>query len=72
MGISGIGIWQILIVLMLAVLFFGSGKIRRLGEDLGGAISGFRRSLRQSEGESFEANSQENLSGRLIQTGERQ
>ncbi|WHI53277.1 twin-arginine translocase TatA/TatE family subunit [Microbulbifer sp. MLAF003] len=35
MGISGISLWQILIVLVLAVLLFGSGKIRRLGEDLG-------------------------------------
>lgn len=35
MGISGISLWQILIVLVLAVLLFGSGKIRRMGEDLG-------------------------------------
>lgn len=72
MGISGVSVWQVLIVLVLAVLLFGSGKIRRLGEDLGGAITGFRRSLRQREGESFEANSQDDLSGKLIQPGERQ
>ncbi|BBM03430.1 twin-arginine translocase TatA/TatE family subunit [Microbulbifer sp. GL-2] len=72
MGISGISVWQILIVLMLAVLLFGSGKIRRMGEDLGGTISGFRRSLRKGEGDSLDVDSQDDLSGKLIQSGERQ
>jgi len=72
MGISGISVWQILIVLMLAVLLFGSGKIRRMGEDLGGAISGFRRSLGKGEGDSLDVDSQGDLSGKLFQSGERQ
>ncbi|WP_444913016.1 twin-arginine translocase TatA/TatE family subunit [Microbulbifer sp. PAAF003] len=72
MGISGVGIWQVLIVLVLAVLLFGSGKIRRLGEDLGGAISGFRRSLHQSDKDDTREGSPGNLSGNLLQAGERE
>ncbi|MCO1334986.1 twin-arginine translocase TatA/TatE family subunit [Microbulbifer sp. OS29] len=71
MGISGVGVWQILIVLMLGVLLFGSGKIRRMGEDLGGAISGFRRSSRQGDRESFEVSAKEELPDGFIQPGER-
>ncbi|WP_444935943.1 twin-arginine translocase TatA/TatE family subunit [Microbulbifer sp. JMSA004] len=72
MGISGVGIWQVLIVLVLAVLLFGSGKIRRLGEDLGGAISGFRRSLHQNDKDGTREDSPGNLSGNLLQAGERE
>ncbi|MFC6635684.1 twin-arginine translocase TatA/TatE family subunit [Microbulbifer taiwanensis] len=50
MGISGISFWQLLIVLLIALTLFGSGRIRSLGEDIGGAIGGFRRSLRGGEG----------------------
>ena len=41
----GIGIWQLLIVLLIVVMLFGSKRIRGLGSDLGGAIGGFRKSL---------------------------
>ncbi|SHG22674.1 sec-independent protein translocase protein TatA [Microbulbifer donghaiensis] len=50
MGISGISFWQLLIVLLIALTLFGSGRIRSLGEDIGGAIGGFRKSLAGGEG----------------------
>ncbi|GGO70543.1 hypothetical protein GCM10010982_24310 [Bowmanella pacifica] len=39
----GISIWQLAIVLLIVLLLFGSGKLRHIGSDLGGAIKGFRR-----------------------------
>ncbi|WP_444904716.1 twin-arginine translocase TatA/TatE family subunit [Microbulbifer sp. CnH-101-E] len=72
MGISGISLWQILIVLVLAVLLFGSGKIRRMGEDLGGAISGFRRSLKDNGEEGFSAESPSKSAAEISQIGGRQ
>ena len=51
MGIAGIGIWQLLIIVVIARLIFGSGRLRSLGGDLGGAIRGFRKSM----GEDVEA-----------------
>lgn len=41
----GIGIWQLLIVLLIVVMLFGSKRLRSLGSDLGGAIGGFRKSI---------------------------
>ncbi|MBU0850912.1 MAG: twin-arginine translocase TatA/TatE family subunit [Gammaproteobacteria bacterium] len=41
----GISIWQLLIVLLIVVMLFGTKRLRGLGSDLGGAISGFRKSM---------------------------
>lgn len=46
MGIDGISIWQLLIILLLVVVIFGTGKLRRVGTDMGHAIRGFKRGLR--------------------------
>lgn len=45
MGLGGISIWQLLIILAIVVLLFGTKRLRTLGTDLGGAIKGFRKSL---------------------------
>ncbi|TLX56826.1 twin-arginine translocase subunit TatA [Stutzerimonas nosocomialis] len=47
----GIGIWQLLILLLIVVMLFGTRRLRSLGSDLGGAISGFRRALNEAEPE---------------------
>ncbi|MEM6301609.1 MAG: twin-arginine translocase TatA/TatE family subunit [Pseudomonadota bacterium] len=49
MGLGGISIWQLLIVLAIVVLLFGTKRLRSLGSDLGGAVRGFRKSM-QDEG----------------------
>lgn len=41
----GISIWQLLIVLGIVVLLFGTKKLRNIGTDLGGAIRGFKKSM---------------------------
>ena len=50
MGLGGIGIWQLLVVLAIVLLLFGSKKVRSLGADLGNAVKGFRGAMRDSEG----------------------
>ncbi|MEO0972532.1 MAG: twin-arginine translocase TatA/TatE family subunit [Pseudomonadota bacterium] len=47
MGLGGISIWQLLIVLGIVVLVFGTGKLRTIGGDLGGAIKSFRKSMNE-------------------------
>jgi len=54
MGLGGISIWQLLIVLAIVVLLFGTKRLRTLGTDLGGAIKGFRKSM-NSEPDDSEA-----------------
>ena len=45
MGVGGIGIWQLLIVLVIVMLLFGGKKLRNLGGDLGAGIKGFKKSM---------------------------
>lgn len=45
MGLGGINIWQLLIILVIVLLLFGTKKLRNLGSDLGGAIRGFKDSM---------------------------
>lgn len=54
MGIDGISIWQLLIILLLVVVIFGTGKLRRVGTDMGHAIRGFKRGLRGDSDETTE------------------
>lgn len=45
MGLGGISIWQLLIILLIVVLLFGTRKLKTLGSDLGAAIKGFKKAL---------------------------
>ncbi len=45
MGLGGISIWQLLIILAIVVLLFGTKKLKNIGSDLGGAVKGFKDSL---------------------------
>lgn len=47
----GISIWQLLIVLAIVVLLFGTKKLKNIGGDLGGAIKGFKNAVKEGEGE---------------------
>ena len=43
---GGISIWQLLIILVIVLLLFGTKRLRSLGSDLGGAIKGFRSAVK--------------------------
>ena len=45
MGIGGIGIWQLLIILAIVILLFGTKRLKGIGGDLGGAIKGFKKAI---------------------------
>lgn len=49
MGMGGISIWQLLIILVIVVLLFGTKKLRNIGTDLGGAIKSFKKSMNEGE-----------------------
>ena len=49
--LSGISIWQLLIVLVIIMLLFGTKKLRNIGSDLGGAVKGFKSSMKEGEEE---------------------
>jgi sec-independent protein translocase protein TatA len=46
---GGLSIWHWLIVLLVVVLIFGTKKLRNIGQDLGGAVKGFKEGMKESE-----------------------
>lgn len=44
---GSLSIWHWLIVLLIVVLVFGTKKLRNIGEDLGGAVKGFKEGMRE-------------------------
>ena len=52
MGLGGISIWQLLIILAIIVMVFGTSRLRNIGSDLGSAIKGFRNSMSKDEADS--------------------
>ena len=47
--LSGISIWQLLIILVIIMLIFGTKKLRNIGGDLGGAVKGFKDAVKDGE-----------------------
>ncbi len=44
-------IWHWLVVLVIVALVFGTKKLRNMGEDLGGAVKGFKKGIKDAESE---------------------
>lgn len=42
-------IWHWLIVLVIVMLVFGTKKLRNIGQDLGGAVKGFKDGMKSAE-----------------------
>ncbi len=61
-------IWHWLIVLVIVALIFGTKKIRNMGEDLGGAVKGFKKGMNEAkDGKSPDAVTQQRMeSGETI------
>lgn len=49
MGIGGISIWQLLIILVIILLLFGTKRLSNIGSDLGNAVKGFRKAMGDAE-----------------------
>lgn len=45
----GISIWQLVIVLGIVILLFGTKKLRNMGGDLGNAINSFKKAVKTGE-----------------------
>lgn len=45
------GIWELVIILLIVALLFGTKKLRSIGSDLGGAVKGFRSAMSEAEKE---------------------
>jgi len=46
---GGVSIWQLGIIALIVVLLFGTKKLRGIGDDLGNAIKGFKKSMQEDD-----------------------
>lgn len=47
----GIGMKELLIILLVVLLVFGAKKLKTIGSDLGGAVRGFKKAMGEGEEE---------------------
>jgi sec-independent protein translocase protein TatA len=77
MGMGGISIWQLLILLAIVALIFGTKKLRNIGGDLGGAVKGFKKALSdegtetEAEAEAEAAEDEENVASSTMEEEEK-
>lgn len=64
---GGIGIWQLVIILLIVLMLFGTKKLKNLGSDLGGALKGFKTAIKDDDAEKTEEES-ETADGETIES----
>jgi sec-independent protein translocase protein TatA len=47
----GIGMRELVVILLVVLLVFGAKKLRTIGSDLGAAVRGFKKSMNDGESE---------------------
>ena len=63
----GIGIKELLVILVIVIVLFGTKKLRNIGTDLGGAIKSFRSAVKEGEEDKKHAeNEDETIDGEVI------
>ncbi len=67
MGIGGISIWQLLIILAIVLLLFGTKRLKNIGGDIGGAIKGFKKSMSEGEKPEEKADQIEKSAGTTVE-----
>lgn len=70
MGFGGISIWQLLIVLVIVLLLFGTKRLKSIGSDLGNAVKGFRGAMAESEKEDEEPKKLDETSAKRTADGD--
>ena len=55
----GIGMRELLVILVVALLVFGTKKLKTIGSDLGGAVRGFKKAMEEGEAEERKAEPQQ-------------
>ena len=46
---GGLSLWHWLIVLVIVVLVFGTKRLKNVGQDVGEAVKGFKKGIRDDE-----------------------
>jgi len=57
----GISIWQLLILLAVVILIFGTKKLKNVGGDLGSAIKSFKSAVKEGDDSAAQDSKQEKV-----------
>ena len=57
----GISIWQLLILLAVVILIFGTKKLKNVGGDLGSAIKSFKSAVKEGDESAAQDSKQEKV-----------
>jgi len=60
----GISPMQLLIILVIVALIFGTKKLRNMGGDLGGAVKGFKKAMKDDEAKPLEKKDADIIEGK--------
>jgi sec-independent protein translocase protein TatA len=52
---GGLSLWHWLIVLVIVVLVFGTKRLKNVGQDLGEAVTGFKKGMQDDDGKPTES-----------------
>jgi sec-independent protein translocase protein TatA len=61
----GIGIKELLVILAIVIILFGTKKLRNIGADLGGAIKSFRSAVKEGETPDNKSDEEETIEGEV-------
>lgn len=56
---GSLGFTELVLILMIVLIIFGAGKLPQLGEGIGKAIKGFKKSVNEVEAMDLEAQAQQ-------------
>lgn len=68
----GISPMQLLIILVIVALIFGTKKLRNMGGDLGGAVKGFKKAMKDEDAKSLEKNNADIIEGKAEKVSTKQ
>jgi sec-independent protein translocase protein TatA len=60
----GISPMQLLIILLIVALIFGTKKLRNMGGDLGGAVKGFKKAMKDEDKQAVEKKDADIIEGK--------
>ena len=65
--IINFGIWELMVVLLIVALLFGTKKLRTIGGDFGNAVKGFRSAMKDSDADNIEQQPPSSTAGQVIE-----
>jgi sec-independent protein translocase protein TatA len=68
----GISPMQLLIILVIVALIFGTKKLRNMGGDIGGAVKGFKKAMKDEDVKPLEKNSDDIIDGKAEKVSTKQ